>query len=110
MPFVDTTRLEIVEKRPGWHGRFFHSPSLTFANWRFEADASIHRHDHPQEEVWQILEGELEVTIDGVATVAGPGMAAIIPANTPHSVVARTNGLAMVVDYPLRPEMVSADR
>jgi quercetin dioxygenase-like cupin family protein len=29
-------------------------------------------------------------------------MAAIIPPNTPHSVVALTDGKAIVIDYPLR--------
>ena len=28
---------------------------------------------------------------------------AIVPANTPHSVVAITDGRAIVIDYPLRP-------
>jgi hypothetical protein len=32
-------------------------------------------------------------------------MAAIVPADTPHSVVARTDGFAIVADYPLRPDM-----
>jgi quercetin dioxygenase-like cupin family protein len=32
----------------------------------------------------------------------GPGMAAIIPPHGKHSVVAVTNGRAIVVDHPLR--------
>jgi quercetin dioxygenase-like cupin family protein len=102
MPFVDTTKLEVIERKPGWHGRFFHSPSMTFAHYEFESGSSIHEHFHPQEEVWQVIEGELEVTVDGVMRIAGPGMAAIVPPNVPHSIKALTNGKAIVVDYPLR--------
>ena len=64
-----------------------------------------HEHHHVQEEVWQILEGELEISIGGETRRAGPGMAAIVPADTPHSVLALTDGRALVVDWPLRPEM-----
>ena len=30
-------------------------------------------HEHPQEEVWQVLEGQLEVTVGEETQVAGPG-------------------------------------
>jgi unsaturated pyranuronate lyase len=105
MPFIDTSKLTTVEKRPGWLGKHFHSPSMTFGHWEFRGGSSIHEHCHPQEEVWEILEGALEVTIDGIAQIAGPGMVAIVPANTPHSVKALSDGRAIVVDYPLRREM-----
>ena len=102
MAFIDTGKLKVVEKRPGWRGREFHSASNTFVWWDFAAGADIHRHDHDQEEAWHVIEGELEVTIAGKTQRCGPGAAAIIPPNTKHSVVARTSGRALVVDYPLR--------
>jgi quercetin dioxygenase-like cupin family protein len=102
MPFIDTRKLKSVERLPGWHGRFFHSPSMTFANYTFTKGSSIHEHSHEQEEVWQIIEGELEITIDGTAQVAGPGFVGIVLANARHSVRALSDGKAFVVDYPLR--------
>lgn len=104
MPFIDTRKIDPVEKRPGWRGRIFSSSTMTFAHWDFTKGSSIHEHDHPQEEVWHVIEGELEVTIKGVAKKAGPGMVAIVPQNTPHSVVALSDGKAIVADYPLRPD------
>lgn len=104
MPFVDTGSLKIVERLPGWHGRYFHSPSMTFAHYDFVRGASIHEHLHSQEEVYEVIEGELEVTIDGVAQVARPGLVAIVPANVRHSIKALTDGRAIIVDYPIRPE------
>jgi len=102
VPFIDTTNLKVIERLPGWRGRYFHSPSMTFAHYEFTRGASIHEHVHPQEEVYEVIEGELEVTIDGVAQIARPGMVAIVPANTRHSVKALTDGRAIIVDYPLR--------
>jgi quercetin dioxygenase-like cupin family protein len=105
MPVVDTNRLDVVERLPGWYGRYFHSPSMTFAHYDFVSGSSIHQHHHAQEEVWEVIEGEVELTIDGVAHIARPGVAGIVPANVPHSVKALTDGKAIIVDYPLRHDL-----
>jgi quercetin dioxygenase-like cupin family protein len=102
MPFIDTRQLTAIEKRPGWRGRLFHSASMTFAHWEFAAGSSIHAHAHDQEEVWHVLEGELEITIDGAAQTAGPGMVAIVPARASHAVRALRDDKAIVVDHPRR--------
>ena len=102
MPIVDTSELKVTERLPGWRGRVFHSPNMTFVHYAFDAGASIHEHHHDQEEVWNVIEGELEVTIDGVSQIAKPGVVAIVPANARHSVKARTDGKAIIVDAPAR--------
>lgn len=75
---------------------------MTFAHYEFDAGSSIHEHSHPQEEVWQIIEGELEITIGGVTKHAGPGFVGIVSPEARHAVRALTNGKAIVTDYPLR--------
>ena len=104
MPFVDTSNLKVIERLPGWQGRFFHSASMTFAHYDFERGSSIHEHFHPQEEVYEVIEGELEVTIDGVTEIARAGKIAIVPANVRHSVKALSDGRVIIVDHPARPE------
>jgi quercetin dioxygenase-like cupin family protein len=102
MPFVDTKNLAVWERLPGWRGRFYRSQSMTFAHWEFDAGASVHEHQHPNEEVWNVIDGEIEVTIDGKTQRAGPGVAAIVPFNSRHAVHALTDGRALVVDHPVR--------
>jgi len=102
MPFIDTNGLPTFERLPGWRGRYFDSPSMTFALYEFDAGSSIHEHFHPQEEVWNIIEGELEITIDHVSQRLGPGFAGVVPPNAPHAVRAISDGKAIIVDYPLR--------
>lgn len=104
MPIVDTNLLRVVERLPGCRGRYFHSPNMTFAHYDFDAGASIHEHFHPQEEVFELLEGEIEITVDGVAHKARPGIAVIVPSGARHSVKALTSGRLIVVDHPPRPE------
>jgi quercetin dioxygenase-like cupin family protein len=104
VPFVDIAGLPVIERLPGWRGRYFHSASMTFAHYEFACGASIHEHFHPEEEVYEVVEGELEVTIEGAARIARAGMVAIVPAGARHSVKALTDGRVIVVDYPLRPD------
>ena len=104
MPFIDTHSLDVIERLPGWYGRYFHSQSMTFAHYDFRGGSTIHEHFHPQEEVYEVIEGELEVTIDGIAQIAKPGLVAVVPSNVRHSVKALTDGRAIIVDHPVRPE------
>jgi quercetin dioxygenase-like cupin family protein len=106
MPFIDTRNLKVIERLPGWHGRYFHSPSMTFAHYEFTRGASIHEHFHPQEEVYEVIDGELEVTIDGEVQIARPGVVAIIPGDVRHSVKALTDGRAIIIDHPVRRDFV----
>ncbi len=109
MPFLNTGNLDVIEPLPGWHGRYFQSANMTFAHYEFTRGASIHEHFHPQEEVYEVVEGELEITIDGVSEVARPGVVAIVPANARHSVRALSDGKAIIVDYPLRNEIAKRE-
>jgi quercetin dioxygenase-like cupin family protein len=102
MAFIDTREIPVKEPLPGWKGRFFNSQSMTFGHYDVVAGAQIHEHLHPNEEVWHIVDGQLEVTIAGQTQVAGPGCVAIVPPDTRHSVRALTDGRAIVVDFPLR--------
>jgi len=105
MPFVDVSGLNVIERLPGWYGRYFHSASMTFAHYDFKRGSSIHEHSHGEEEVYEVVEGELEVTIEGEAEIVRPGVVAIVPSNARHSVKALSDGRAIIVDYPLRREI-----
>jgi quercetin dioxygenase-like cupin family protein len=75
---------------------------MTFAHYEFDAGSSIHEHSHPQEEVYEVIEGELEITIGGATRRLIPGLVGIVPPNTLHAVKAISSGKLIVVDYPLR--------
>ncbi|HTO68959.1 MAG TPA: cupin domain-containing protein [Myxococcota bacterium] len=102
MAFIDTRALAAKQPLPGWQGRFFSSQHMTFGYYEVAAGAAIHAHSHSNEEVWHVLEGELEVTIAGETRIARQGAVAIVPPDTLHSVRALSNGRAIVVDSPAR--------
>jgi quercetin dioxygenase-like cupin family protein len=110
MAVVDTNAMPPKRPLPGWDGRFFNSDNMTFGYWQIAADsAPLHEHDHPQEEIWNVVEGQLAVTVAGVEHVAGPGCAVIIPSNTRHSARAVTRCRVIVVDYPTRQRVGGVD-
>ena len=96
--------LKVIERRPGWKGRYFHTATMTFAHYDFTRGSTIHEHFHAEEEVYEVIEGELEMTIADVAQVVRPGVVAIVPSNARHSVKALTDGRVIIVDHPARPD------
>jgi quercetin dioxygenase-like cupin family protein len=99
---IDVSALDVKEPREGWQGRFFHSSEMTFAYYTVDAGAWIHEHSHPNDEVWNVIDGRLEITIAGETQVVGPGCAAVVPPETAHSLKALTAARAIVVDHPRR--------
>jgi quercetin dioxygenase-like cupin family protein len=105
MPFIEPGGMKTAEPLPGWHGRFWRSETMSFAHYTIDAGSSIHEHHHPNEEVWIVITGELEVTIGGATQKAGPGCVAIVPSDVPHSIRALSNGSAVVANHPVRHEL-----
>ena len=105
MPFVDPSELEPKEVRPGWTARFFHSEHMTFAYYEIAPGAAVHRHHHATEEVWHVVDGELEMALGDATRVVRAGEAAVVPAGTEHALSALGPCRAIVVDHPVREEV-----
>lgn len=54
----------------------------------FAASEGLSEHSSPHEALVQVLEGRVEITIGGEATVVGEGECLILPANVPHALKA----------------------
>jgi quercetin dioxygenase-like cupin family protein len=94
--------IEPVTVIAGFHGRFVHSETMTFALWRIDKGALLPSHSHFHEQVIHLLEGELEVTVDGVIGVLKAGMVGIVPRNAVHSGRALTDCRVLDVFSPKR--------
>lgn len=62
---------------------------MTFGYVELEAGASIPLHHHVQEQITYIIEGELDMIIDGQPCLLTAGMYHVIRSNVPHSAIAR---------------------
>ena len=67
----------------GFHGRFVHSDTMTFALWQIDAGAHLPEHSHIHEQVVHLYEGEFEMTVEGAPAHVGRTVFAI-PANARH--------------------------
>jgi quercetin dioxygenase-like cupin family protein len=105
MGFIDPNALPQAEPKTGWRGRFFHSEHMTFAYYEIDAGATLHAHSHPNEEVWHIVEGEVDLTLGDETRTVRAGSAAVIPAGVTHAVAANKPCRAIVVDHPVRHEV-----
>ena len=57
MPFLDTNCLRVIERLPGWRGRYFQSANMTFAHYDFTRGSTIHEHFHPEEDDYPLRRG-----------------------------------------------------
>jgi quercetin dioxygenase-like cupin family protein len=88
---------------PGFHGRFLHSAGMTFAWWRVEPGAAVPEHDHPHEQVVNMLEGELALTVAGEEMLLRPGDVVVIPGDVRHAARAPAGGCRVLdVFSPVR--------
>jgi quercetin dioxygenase-like cupin family protein len=103
MPFIEPREMDSGQPYPGWHGRTWQSETMTFVEYAVDAGAEIPPHDHPQEEVWLVIAGELQISIAGEARTVGAAGVAIVPAGATHSVRAVTEARAVITYHPARP-------
>lgn len=102
MSFIDLSQQEEKELVPGFHVKFVHTNNMTFAYWRIEAGAALPDHSHPHEQVVNLIEGELELNVDGEVRKLSPGQVVFIPPNVPHSGKAITPCRVIDVFHPAR--------
>jgi quercetin dioxygenase-like cupin family protein len=102
MAFLELDEVEGKEVFPGGKGQFIHTDNMTFAYWDFEAGAKVPEHSHPHEQVVNMIESELELTIDGSSKRLKPGLVAIVPPKAKHSGTAITDCRIVDVFCPVR--------
>jgi mannose-6-phosphate isomerase-like protein (cupin superfamily) len=109
LPFIDPNAIATKEPSPGWKGKFFHSKHMTFAYYDIEPGASLHSHHHDNEEVWHIIEGELDMVLDGETRRLHAGEAAVVSPDAEHSIAGSLGCRVIVVDFPVRHSVGSVE-
>lgn len=104
--YHDLKQIKTHEVFPGFHGRFIHSDRMTMAYWDVEKGSTVPDHKHHHEQVVNMLDGEFELTVDGVARVLKPGMVITIPGHVRHSGRAITPCKILDVFTPVREDYV----
>ena len=82
MKIDDNDERELI---PGTRVRFIHSDRMTVAHWHFDPGIDLPKHSHPHDQITNVLDGEFELTVDGVPEILSAGHYRVIPPNAVHS-------------------------
>jgi quercetin dioxygenase-like cupin family protein len=96
--------IEPREVLPGYRARFIHSEHTTHAYWEIDADRPLPEHSHPHEQIVNVLEGTIELVVDGESYVLEAGDVLTIPGGVPHAAVGHTFCRVLDVFSPVREE------
>jgi quercetin dioxygenase-like cupin family protein len=91
-----------VEVIKGFHGRFVHTQHSTLAYWHIDEGSVLPLHHHIHEQCTWVLEGELEMTVNGEKKLCGAGSFVVIAPNVPHEGRALTNCRVFDIFCPVR--------
>jgi quercetin dioxygenase-like cupin family protein len=94
---------------PGITGYYTHGRQMTFGLVELNTGSSVPMHHHIQEQITYIIEGQLEMVIDGVTCLLTQGMYHVIPSNTPHAAIAKTACKVIDVFCPVREDYKTVD-
>jgi unsaturated pyranuronate lyase len=95
----DIPAKEIV---PGITGYYAHGDKHTFGYVEIKKGSVVPEHHHIHEQITYIIEGQLNMVIDGNPYLLTAGMYHIIPSNTPHSAIANTDCKVIDTFSPVR--------
>ena len=96
--------IEPRELMPGYRARFVHTDHTTHAYWEIEPDRPLPEHSHPHEQIVNVLEGTIELTVEGTPHMLQAGDVLHIGGGVPHSAVAHTFCRVLDVFSPVREE------
>lgn len=105
--FKDASERTSLDLAPGASTKTFWGENILLSMVTIEPNSLVPNHTHPHEQAGILVEGEMEMGIDGEVRVLKPGDMYIIPGNVEH--YAKTGDqLAKALDIfsPVRAEFI----
>ena len=102
MSLVKLDAVPIREIFPGIRARVVHSARTSQSFVEIDAGVSFPRHQHPHEQIVNVLEGELEIVTGDETHRLTPGKVLVIAPDVPHQGRAITNCRVLDVFAPTR--------
>ena len=90
------------ELAPGLTGYYLHGAAMTMGLVVIKAGSILPLHQHVQEQITFITEGQLDMVIGGERFSLTAGMMQVIPSNVPHSAIAVTDCKVIDAFNPVR--------
>jgi quercetin dioxygenase-like cupin family protein len=109
--FDDLAAIPPQQLRDGILARSVHGDLITLGVVELDPDVELPEHSHANEQFGIVLSGSVDFRVGDETRTLGPGGTWRIPANTPHFVVAGSQG-AVVIDVftPTRDDWQGLER
>lgn len=102
MKHVTLKNVSEQELYPGFLAKIVHTDLQSVSYVRCLEGAVLPTHQHAEEQVLNLLEGEMDVTVEGETIRCSAGDVVRIPSNALHTVTAITDCLAIDIFSPAR--------
>jgi len=86
----------------GATAKVIHSDTMTVIHWLFPSGVELPEHNHPHEQISNVLAGEFEFTIGEETRIVKAGEVAVIPSHIVHSGRALTDCQIIDIWHPPR--------
>lgn len=105
MRMVELDELEDIELAEGIRARLVNAASMTVMHAKIEKGAVLPEHSHLHEQVVNVIEGELELTVAGKKFILVPGKVMVLPPHIVHSGRGITECRVIDVFHPIREDL-----
>ncbi len=102
MALVTLDSLKNLEIAKGINARIVTAETMTVAHVHLDEGAVLPEHSHYHEQVVNVIEGELELVVNGTPHTLTAGRVMVLEPNTPHSGRALTFCKVIDVFHPIR--------
>jgi quercetin dioxygenase-like cupin family protein len=108
MGLIELAELPDLEIAEGIHMHAVTARTVTVAHVKLTKGAFLPEHSHHHEQVVNVIEGELELTVEGKPYNLKSGKVMILPPNIPHSGRAVTDCRVVDVFHPVRDDFAGS--
>ena len=102
MPLVNLNDLTELDLAEGITARVVHTGNVSVAHVKLAAGSDVPEHAHHHEQVVNVVDGELELTVEGKTTMLTRGKVMVLPPMVPHSGKAVSDCYVVDVFHPVR--------
>ncbi len=102
MPCIPLNTVKEIELAQGVHARVVHTGNISVAHVTLDAGSVVPEHAHHHGQVVNVIDGEMELTVNGTPNLLTRGTSYILPPMVPHSARAITDVYVIDIFHPIR--------
>ena len=108
MPLTDLEKVRELTLAPGIRARVVNTGNMSVAHVVLDEGAVLPQHAHHNEQIVNVIDGALELTVAGETHILRRGQVLVLPPMVPHSGKAVSRCYVVDVFHPVREDFARA--